>query len=259
MCHLRSSHSSPRAVWFTVIAIPVQSWRWIASAHMVAAVHSCIVWVYGDRVIRQPTVIRRSRSEVQYLPDDCSTHTNNLRGSNMDGTIEPPQIRLSSNALVVVSLLFILRKLTEFSADYLPQTSWQRDIELDFISLCYCRCFCRCWCTKSGPVQELLLMRAFNVHWEITNDVHKQTWLTWPDVADSKFRSRAHCAPVGNVFKNSPINAQHPWQWRLQCSRVHFVPATGRWRCSVTSCKAVILSTLSRAFKGGWNFSGCWD
>ncbi|KAK1893724.1 Ryanodine receptor 3, partial [Dissostichus eleginoides] len=31
-----------RAIWLAVIAIPVQSQRWIAPVHMVAAVHSCI-------------------------------------------------------------------------------------------------------------------------------------------------------------------------------------------------------------------------
>lgn len=74
-CHLRCSHFSPRAIRFAVIAVPVQSLRWIAPAHMAAAVHSCIVRVYGDWVIRLPAVIRQSGSEVQYVPDDCCVHT----------------------------------------------------------------------------------------------------------------------------------------------------------------------------------------
>lgn len=64
LCHSRYSHFSPWAICLTVMAIPVQSLRWIARAHMVAGVHSCIVRVYGDWVIRLPAVIRQSRSEV---------------------------------------------------------------------------------------------------------------------------------------------------------------------------------------------------
>lgn len=82
---------------------------------MVAAVHSCIAGEYGDWVIRLPTVISQSRSEVQYAADDCS---NNLRGSNMDGTIEPPQIRFFQWLGGIFS--FIYSK--DFLTIYLPQT-----------------------------------------------------------------------------------------------------------------------------------------
>lgn len=53
---------------------------------MVGAVHSCIV--YGDWVIRLPTVIRQCGSEAQYVPDDCYTHTH-TREDQMGRTIGP--------------------------------------------------------------------------------------------------------------------------------------------------------------------------
>lgn len=54
-------------------------------------------------------------------------------------------------------------------------------------------------------------------------------------------------------------NVLYPCQCSQQCSCMHLVPGTFHCQCSITSSKAVILSTQSKAFKGGWNVSGCQD
>lgn len=85
---------------------------------MVAAVHSCIVRVYGDCVIRLPTVIRQYRFDVQYAPDDCYTHkhTHNLRVQ----TTKDELILQSFGGVFLINLF--LESRVDFSANSLPQT-----------------------------------------------------------------------------------------------------------------------------------------
>lgn len=56
-----------QAFFFCVITGAVQSSRWITAAHMAAAVHSCMLGVYCDRLIRLPVVIRLPQPEAQYV------------------------------------------------------------------------------------------------------------------------------------------------------------------------------------------------
>ncbi len=149
---------------------------------MVTAVHSCIAWVYSDWVIRLPAVIKQSRSEVQNVPDDYYTHTHthththtyNLRGSNTNGTIEPPQIRLAPGALVVLPLLFTLSKSTEYKGIFWPIIYLKLSCNITSAKYLLIQrvAVYWCWCQEAGLVQELLLMWIRKVcKWHINQNL----------------------------------------------------------------------------------------